>query len=52
MTMWSGHVFGKGAYKSAPFDVLRFTAESAERFIDQNGYLHLAHDDVEWTRIW
>ena len=41
-----------GLHRSAPFDVLRFTAESAERFIDQNGYLHLTHDDVEWARIW
>jgi len=41
-----------GLHRSAPFDVLRFTAESAERFIDQNGRLHLTHDDVEWTRIW
>jgi hypothetical protein len=38
--------------RSAPFDVLRFSADRAEQFIDQDGYLRLTHDDVEWLRIW
>jgi len=46
------HPAVSGVHRSAPFDVLRFSADNAERFIDQNGYIHLTHDDVEWTRIW
>ena len=41
-----------GLRRSAPFDVLRFSADSAEHFIDQDGYVRLTHDDVEWSRIW
>ena len=39
-------------HRSAPFDVVRFSANSAEQFIDQDGYVRLTHDDVEWSRIW
>jgi len=39
-------------HRTAPFDVLRFSENSAERFIDQDGYVHLTYDDVEWSRIW
>jgi hypothetical protein len=39
-------------HRSAPFDVLRFSADSAEHFIDQDSYVHLTHADVEWTRLW
>jgi len=39
-------------HRTAPFDVLRFSEESAKRFIDQDRYLHFTHNDVEWTRIW
>ncbi|MGE0821526.1 MAG: hypothetical protein AB7G75_22600 [Candidatus Binatia bacterium] len=41
-----------GLRRSAPFDVLRFPMDSAERFIDQNGHVHLTHDDLEWIRLW
>lgn len=37
--------------RSAPFDLIRFPAESDERFIDAKGRVHLTHGDVAWTRI-
>jgi hypothetical protein len=41
-----------GLQRSAPFDLLSFPADSAERFIDARGYIHLTHVDVDWTRLW
>jgi hypothetical protein len=37
--------------RSAPFDILRFPADSAERFIDHHGRIRISHTMVEWTRI-
>ncbi len=39
------------ATRHAPFDLLRFPPESAERFIDARGRLALSHDDLTWTRL-
>jgi hypothetical protein len=39
-------------HRTAPFDVLRFPADSAERFIDTDGNLLVRHVDVEWERLW
>lgn len=39
------------ARRSAPFDLLCFPADSAERFIDPKGRITLSFDDVDWTRI-
>lgn len=36
---------------SEDFDLLRFPADSAERFIDERGRIVLSHDDVDWVRF-
>lgn len=41
----------KGYDRSAPFDLLSFPPDSAERFIDNKGYISLTHDDVTWVRL-
>jgi hypothetical protein len=38
--------------RAAPFDVLRFPADSVERFIDVNGHVQVSHNDLEWQRLW
>lgn len=35
----------------APFDLLIFPADSAERFIDDQGEIHVRHDDLVWQRL-
>lgn len=37
--------------RAAPFDLLRFDADSANRFIDADGSVRLTHADVEWQRF-
>jgi len=37
--------------RRAPFDLLRFPADSAERFIDAKGDITMAHDDLDWIRV-
>lgn len=37
--------------RSAPFDLLCFPDDSAERFIDADGRVRLSHDDVDWQRL-
>jgi uncharacterized protein (UPF0264 family) len=37
--------------RQAPFDLLRFPANSVERFIDARGEIRIVHDDLEWIRI-
>ncbi len=39
-----------GLHRSAPFDLLRFPSDSAERFIDAGGHIHLTHADIVWLR--
>ncbi|MCB0115841.1 MAG: hypothetical protein KDD84_17190 [Caldilineaceae bacterium] len=40
-----------GLDRTAPFDLICFPADSADRFIDDHGEIHLRHDDVEWLRL-
>lgn len=37
--------------RQAPFDLLRFPDDSAERFIDDKGQIRVTHDDLEWVRL-
>jgi hypothetical protein len=49
----------EGLERSAPFDLLNLASDSAERFIDERGYIHLTFDDLAscelgrtaWTRF-
>ncbi|MGD8996544.1 MAG: hypothetical protein PVH80_00420 [Anaerolineae bacterium] len=36
--------------RTTPFDLLRFPADSAERFVKQ-GEIAIAHKDLEWVRL-
>ncbi|MGB1288564.1 MAG: hypothetical protein ACPG7F_18660 [Aggregatilineales bacterium] len=40
----------KKSRRTAPFDLIRFPAHSAD-FIDDDGNITITHDDVEWVRI-
>jgi len=40
-----------GLGRSAPFDLIRFPADSVERFIDADGRITVGHDAVQWLRI-
>lgn len=40
-----------GLDRSAPFDLLVFPEDAAERFIDERGTIRVTHDDLEWVRI-
>ncbi len=40
-----------GVERGAPFDVLIFPADSAERFVDERGEIRLTHDDLVWQRL-
>ncbi|MFP4344947.1 MAG: hypothetical protein ACLFU8_09660 [Anaerolineales bacterium] len=35
----------------APFDIISFPLDSAERFIDDRGFISITHADVDWVRI-
>ncbi len=37
--------------REAPFDLISFPADSAERFITQDGHVQVTHDDLEWIRL-
>lgn len=37
--------------RSAPFDLLSFPDDSAERFIDDAGNITITHDDLTWVRL-
>ena len=37
--------------RAAPFDLLAFPTDSAERFIDARGHIRIAHDDLTWLRL-
>lgn len=36
--------------RSAPFDLVNFAPDSAERFIDDQGHIHITFADLQWTR--
>ena len=40
-----------GVDRHAPFDLIRFPADSAERFIDERGEIIISHDDITWLRV-
>lgn len=37
--------------RGAPIDLLRFPADSVERFIDDHGEIRISHSDIEWMRL-
>lgn len=39
------------ARRTAPFDLLRFPADSAERFLDSDHRLRVRFEDLEWVRL-
>lgn len=39
------------APRAAPFDLIRFPDDSAERFLDANGRITIAHDVLDWRRL-
>jgi hypothetical protein len=38
-------------HRSAPVDLLCFTEDSAERFIDERGNIQLNFNELEWVRL-
>ena len=40
-----------GLDRTAPFDLIRFPADSADRFIDREGNVTVTFADVEWVRV-
>jgi hypothetical protein len=40
-----------GLERKAPTDVICFPPDSAERFIDAEGAVHILHEDVDWFRF-
>ena len=40
-----------GVTRSAPFDVIRFADDSADRFIDEKGRITITHEAIEWVRL-
>ncbi|MCB0034319.1 MAG: hypothetical protein KDE51_09880 [Anaerolineales bacterium] len=37
--------------RQAPFDLINFPADAAERFINEQGNIRIKFDDVEWVRL-
>ncbi len=37
--------------RTAPFDLICFPPDSAERFLDGRGHIHVAHQDIEWVQL-
>jgi hypothetical protein len=37
-------------HRSAPFDLISFPRDSAERFIDDDGVVRVSHDELMWVR--
>jgi len=40
-----------GLHRRAPFDLIRFPSDSADRFIDDAGAIYLSHADLTWVRL-
>lgn len=38
-------------HRTAPFDLLLFPADSADRFLGDNGEITITHDDIRWVRL-
>lgn len=45
----AGAVDGLG--RTGPFDLISFPADSAERFVDEAGCIHIGHADLRWLRL-
>jgi hypothetical protein len=41
----------EGLCRTAPFDLLIFPEDSAERFIDAEGEIRVSRDELEWVRL-
>ncbi len=41
----------EGVRRSAPFDLIRFPADSAQRYIDGEGNVRITFDELEWVRL-
>lgn len=41
----------KGVRRSAPFDLISFPADTLRRFVDDEGNVCIAHDDLDWVRF-
>lgn len=41
----------RGVRRQAPFDLISFPADSAERFIDERGEIVIDFEDIEWLRL-
>ena len=37
--------------RQAPFDLIHFPPDSAERFIGERGRIDVSHEDLDWTRL-
>ncbi|HEX2622578.1 MAG TPA: hypothetical protein VHL11_20600 [Phototrophicaceae bacterium] len=37
--------------RTAPFDVVRFPADSLTQFVDEAGEVHISHNQLEWMRL-
>jgi len=40
-----------GTTRHAPFDLIQFPTDSAERFLDTKGHVTITHDALEWVRL-
>lgn len=40
-----------GEKRTAPFDVLAFPADSAARFVDNDGQVNVTHEAITWVRL-
>ncbi len=41
----------KGLDRTAPFDLIAFPQDAVERFIDDDGVIHVQTDDLTWLRL-
>jgi hypothetical protein len=41
----------QGLGRTAPFDLIRFPQDAAERFIDDEGVIRVRHEDLDWLRL-
>lgn len=41
----------KDTPRQAPFDLIRFPDDSAERFLDAKGRITISHDALDWQRL-
>ena len=37
--------------RDGPVDLIRFPSDSANRFVDDRGEVHLEHDMLRWVRL-